>query len=382
MKIKRVLLVGIILCFFVSPVIANASQDTLINISAESAYVCDYESGAVVFAKNENERKPIASMTKIMTLLLAFEGCKNGEILLSDKVTVSEYASSMGGSQAFLQSNKQYTVEDLLKSIIIASANDASVAISEHLFGSETKAVEEMNKKARDLGLVNTLFSNTTGLTRPTQYSSAKDVAKMLGELLQYEAYYKFSSIFLDELVHPDGQITQLTNTNKLIKSYNGCDGGKTGFTNEAGYCLAATAKRGAMRVVSVIINEPDSKTRFADCIKLFDYAFENYDCKQIIDDNTPTEYTIEIRKGKKEFCEVYSEKPLFLFGEKNKKDEVKIEFLPYEKVVAPMKDGEIVGELIIYVNGVKFNSVKAVIRESVERKTPFDIMEDIVNVN
>lgn len=379
MKIKKVFIISLLSCFFITPVAVNGSQINNLSITAESAYLCDYNSGEVIFAKNENIRKPIASMTKIMTLLLAFERYENNSLLLTDKVLISDYASSMGGSQVFLQAKKEYIVEDLLKSIVVASANDASVAISEYLFGSEENAVVAMNQKAKDLGLMNTLFSNTTGLTRPTQYSSAKDVATMFRELLKHEIYYKFSSIYLDEIIHPDGKTTQLTNTNKLIKSYTGCDGGKTGFTNEAGYCVAATAKRGAMRIVGVIINEPDSKTRFADCSKLFNYAFENYDCKQILADNLPTEYNVEIKKGKKQYCEVYSEKPIYIFSAKNKKDEIKFEFVPLGEVIAPIKEGQQVGDLIVYLNGVKYCTTKAVVREKIDRKSLYDIMEEIV---
>ncbi len=382
MRIKKILLILLTLTFFIIPTSVVFADDATLKISAECAFVCDYSSGTVIYAKNENQKRPIASMTKIMMLNLIFENQANGNIKFDEKITVSKNASGMGGSQVFLQANKEYIVEDLVKSIIIASANDATVALAERIYGSESKAIEAMNRKASELGLTNTIFSNTTGLTKPTQYSSAKDVAKMLKELLQYESYYKFSSIYLDELTHPDGQITQLTNTNKLIKFYEGCDGGKTGFTNEAGYCLAATAKRGSMRVISVIINEPNSKTRFADCSNLFNYAFANYTSKQIISENEATEYVVKIKKAKKDFYEVYAKNSIFLFGKINQKDDVKIEFERDSDLIAPLKPETAVGKFIIYVNGVKHGSVDAIIREKAERKTIGDVMKDISSIN
>ena len=382
MRIKKILLILLTLTFFIIPTSVVFADDATLKISAECAFVCDYSSGTVIYAKNENQKRPIASMTKIMMLNLIFENQANGNLKFDEKITVSKNASGMGGSQVFLQANKEYIVEDLVKSIIIASANDATVALAERIYGSESKAIEAMNRKASELGLTNTIFSNTTGLTKPTQYSSAKDVAKMLKELLQYESYYKFSSIYLDELTHPDGQITQLTNTNKLIKFYEGCDGGKTGFTNEAGYCLAATAKRGSMRVISVIINEPNSKTRFADCSNLFNYAFANYTSKQIISKNEATEYVVKIKKAKKDFYEVYAKNSIFLFGKINQKDDVKIEFERDSDLIAPLKPEAAVGKFIIYVNGVKHSSVDAIIREKAERKTIGDVMKDISSIN
>ena len=385
MKLKnKIIILVLCLTFFSNPLFVNAQENKYkdLQVKAECAYVCDFNSGTEIFAKNESQRKPIASMTKIMILSLFFENHKMNNIKLDEKIRVSERASSMGGSQVFLQANKDYLTEDLVKSIIIASANDATVAIAERLYGSEEKAIEAMNKKAKELKLTNTLFSNTTGLTKPTQYSTAKDVAIMLKELLKYDLYYKYSSIFLDELHHPDGQVTQLTNTNKLIKFYEGCDGGKTGFTNEAGYCLAATAKRGSTRIISVIINEPDSKTRFTDCTQIFNYAFANYASKQVLSADQQTEYTIEIKNAKKQFYEIYPKNSVYIFSEINKKDEIKIEFIKKGKLVAPIKANECIGDIIVYVNGKKYQTVNAVIKENAERKSLFDIVDDITSLN
>lgn len=379
---KRKLFVGMIVflsCFSLlnGSFFKNKVYAEQFELSAKNVFVCDSNSQTVIYSKNENERRPIASMTKIMLLLLTFEQINQNKLNLNEEVTISENASGMGGSQVFLQANKKYKVEDLIKSIIIASANDASVAIAERLFGSEDHAVQMMNNKAKELNLNNTLFSNCTGLTKPTQYSSAKDVAIMLCELLKHEIYYKYSSIFLDELTHPDGQKTTLTNTNKLVRFYEGCDGGKTGFTNEAGYCLAATAKRGNMRIISVIINEPDSKTRFAECSQLFNYAFNNFSSKMVLNKDNIYEVKAHVEKGKEEYVEIAPKNNFFVFGERNKDQKITLDFIP-NKVCAPVYKGDQIGKFIIYKEGVSIGEVPAIAVTDVLKITVFDIIKSI----
>lgn len=350
-----------------------------INTSAQSAYVCDYNSGTKIYSKNENDRKPIASMTKIMLLLLAFEKNANGQFDFKEKITISERASSMGGSQVFLQANKDYTAEDLIKSIIVASANDASVAIAERLFGSEENAVIKMNEKCKNLKLVNTLFSNCTGLPKPTQYSSAKDVSVMLSELIKYEKYFEFSKVYLDEIVHPDGKKTALTNTNKLVRFYSGCDGGKTGFTNESGYCLAATAKRGNLRIISVLINEPNSKTRFADCSSIFNYAFANYEAKQVLSKTQMSDIKAKVNCGKQDKIDVFPERDFYIFARKNQKQNLKIDLkLDKESFIAPLKFGYKLGVYSVYKDGILVGEVNAISKTSVEKANVIDIVKEI----
>ena len=350
-----------------------------ISVQAKSAYLCDYHSGKEIFAKNENERRPIASMTKIMLLLLAFEKNANGTFDFNEEITVSKRASGMGGSQVFLQADKNYKVSDLIKSIIVASANDASVAIAERLFGSEENAVKAMNDKAKQLKLVNTLFSNCTGLTKPTQHSSAKDVALTFKELLNYQKYLEYSSIYLDELVHPDGQKTQLTNTNKLVRFYNGCDGGKTGFTNEAGFCISATAKRGNMRIIAVIINASTTKERFADCSNLFDYAFANFASKQVLSKTQTAEIKLKVNNGKQNFVDIVPESDFYLFGEKNSDKSIKIDLkLNKDYIKAPVKKGAVVGEFSVYEDGVLIKTLNAVTHTDVKKSTVIDIINEI----
>ncbi|HBF86154.1 MAG TPA: D-alanyl-D-alanine carboxypeptidase, partial [Clostridiales bacterium] len=227
----------------------SALADGEVNTLSRSTFLMDAGSGTVIYSKNEKDRLPIASMTKIMLLNLCFEKFDEGVFSFDDEITVSKTASGMGGSQVFLEENGKYKAKDLIKSIIVASANDASVAMAEFLYGSEQKCVEAMNAKCAEWGLSDTLFSNCTGLTKPTQYSCAEDVAKMFGKLIKHKEYFDFSKIWTDEIEHSGGRVTGISNTNKLVRFYEGCDGGKTGYTSESGHCVAVTAKRGGLRL-------------------------------------------------------------------------------------------------------------------------------------
>ena len=336
----------------------------------KAAYLCDYESGTTVYACNERKRLPIASMTKIMILDLVFEAVDEGRLSLDENVTVSKTASGMGGSQVFLQADKEYKAEDLIKSVIIASANDASVALAERLYGSESAAVDVMNERCDAWGLKDTLFSNVTGLPKPTQYSCAKDVAVMLTKLISHEKYFDFSKIWLDELTHPDGQKTTLTNTNKLSRYYAGCDGGKTGYTSDAGFCLAATAKKGTMRVVGVCIGEKDSKQRFKDVSEMFDYAFDNYSQKIVVDSDLQPKESVDVVCGKCEKVFVEPKESVYAFLKKNDKAEFTVEYSLSEKVTAPVKKGDVLGELTVKKDGVEYKKVDLVAENDVLKAT------------
>ncbi|MGN0822839.1 MAG: D-alanyl-D-alanine carboxypeptidase family protein, partial [Candidatus Gallimonas sp.] len=230
----------------------------------KSAYLCDFDTGTVVYRQNETERLPIASMCKIMTLLLSFEAVDDGALSYDEQIVISDRAAGMGGSQVFLDANLAYSAEQLMKSVAVCSANDSCVALAERIAGSEEAFVEKMNARARELGAENTLFANCTGLPREPQYSCAQDVSVMLRALLTHGKYYEFSKVWLEDFAHPDGRTTSMTNTNKLIRFYKGCDGGKTGYTAQAGFCLASTAKRGDTRLVSVVIGAESSDKRFS----------------------------------------------------------------------------------------------------------------------
>ena len=349
-----------------------------LSTEARSAYLMDYDSKTVVYAENETKRLPIASMTKIMLLNLVFDSVDKGDLSVDEKITVSKTASGMGGSQVFLQADKEYVAKDLVKSVIIASANDASVALAERLYGSESACVDVMNQTANSWGLENTLFSNCTGLPKPTQYSCAKDVAMMLSHLITHKEYFEYSNIWLDELTHPDGQKTTLTNTNKLVKYYAGCDGGKTGFTSDAGYCLAATAKKGTMRMICVCIGEQDSKQRFADVSALFDHAFDNYSQKIIVDKEFGVKESVKVARGKTKNVYVEPTENVYAFVKKNEDANFGVKYEFDENVCAPVKKGDGLGEVIVFKDGVEFRRVELVATDDVERETYGDAVRRV----
>lgn len=322
----------------------------------KAAYLCDAESGTQVFAMDETKRLPIASMCKIMTLDLCFEAVERGELSLDEQIVVSENASGMGGSQVFLDSGLSYTAEELIKTVAVCSANDSCVALAERIAGSEEGFVAKMNEKAAELGADNTLFANCTGLPKEPQYSCAKDVATMLKDLITHEKYFDLARVWLEDFSHPDGRTTTITNTNKLIRSYTGCDGGKTGFTNEAGFCLAATAKRGNMRLISVVIGAENSKQRFSDTATMLDYGFNNFECRELIA-RGELDCRASVSGSKKHEISVIAERPLTYFARRGEKGEATthVELRPLK---APILAGEEVGYAALHVGGVEISRI------------------------
>lgn len=343
----------------------SAGAETLVDCKA--AYLCDFESGTSAYAQNETERLPIASMCKIMTLLLSFEAVDGGNLAYDEKISVSDNASGMGGSQVFLESGLAYSAEELMKTVAVCSANDSCVALAERIAGSEGLFVEKMNERARELGAENTLFANCTGLPKEPQYSCAKDVSLMLRELLKHQKYYEFSKIWLEDFQHPDGRTTTITNTNKLIRFYDGCDGGKTGFTNQAGFCLAATAKRGDMRLVSVVIGAENSDKRFASVKNMLNYAFANYESRKIVPADKPLEQKLPVRGCKQKEISVCPERSLTVFAKKGEEVDAKAEIVLSE-VKAPFGPGTVVGEAVLYCGGVEKDRCKLVAAEGAEK--------------
>ena len=215
-----------------------------VSLECKSALLMEASSGQIIFETNADEKRPVASVVKIMTILMCLEAVDSGRVSLDDRVTISKNASGMGGSQVLLDTGEVQTLDVLLKSTVVGSANDAAVAIAEHLYGSQELFVKQMNARAQALGMKDTVFVNCTGLPAQGQHTTARDVARMAAALFGHELYYKYAGIWMDKVDHGDGRVTDLTNTNRLIRFYDGCDGGKTGSTNEAGYCIAATARQ------------------------------------------------------------------------------------------------------------------------------------------
>ena len=348
-----------------------------LQIRAKSSYLMDFSTETVMFAQNERAHLPIASMCKIMTLILSFDAIEAGIMDMNEELVVSERAASMGGSQVFLEANAKYPVKELIKSVVVCSANDSCVALAERIAGSEAVFTEKMNEKAKLLGANDTLFANCTGLPKEPQYSCAKDVAIMLKELLSHEEYYDFGKVWLDKFNHPKGRYTEITNTNKLVRFYEGCDGGKTGFTNQAGFCLAATAKRNDTRVISVVIGEENSQNRFEDVRTMFDYAFANYLTSPIVEANVPLDDTAFVNGGKIKTVAIYPERSAFAFCRRGEKPNVMIE-TNLDTLRAPLKKGERVGEIIVYKDNVEVDRVPLVAASDVEKANFFDRFRDV----
>lgn len=375
MKKKILIIISTIICSFSFLFSVNVVKGESLNCKA--SFLIDYNSKTVISSYNENEKLPIASMTKIMLLNLIYKNESEGNLDFNEEITVSERASSMGGSQVYLVANENYKIKDLVKSIVVASANDASVAMAERLYGSEEECVKVMNQEAAALGLKNTCFQNCTGLPKPMHYSSAKDMATIFCNLINYDKYFENSKVWLDYIEHKKNK-TEIANTNKLIRYYEGCDGGKTGFTNEAGFCLTATAKRGNMRLVAVVIGADSSKARFKCVSDMFNNGFNNYTNRCIVDKKTPLDVKVNVLSGKKENAEIIPSEDYYVFSKKNAKENIETVY-NLSAVKAPVKMGDIVGELVVYRDGVEVKRVKVLANENVNKKTFGDYISDII---
>ncbi|MBQ1258123.1 MAG: D-alanyl-D-alanine carboxypeptidase [Clostridia bacterium] len=340
-----------------------------ISVNCKSALLMEASSGQVIFEKNADEKRPVASIVKMMTILMCLENVESGRVSLSDSVNITKNASGMGGSQALLDTGEVQPLDVLLKSAIVASANDAAVAIAEHIYGSEDLFVQEMNKRARELGMNDTVFMNCTGLPASGQHTTARDVAAMSQALFQKDIYYKYSTVWMDTLDHHDGRVTQLTNTNRLIRLYDGCDGGKTGSTNEAGYCISATAKRSGMRLIAVVLGADAGKTRFSVAQNILDYGFANYRVTAVAEKGTRIKGGMKVVGGREESV------PLELNGDlhllMNKSETADIELIPAlpDSIRAPFEKGRKVGSVDIVRNGRTIAKIPVVTAASVDRE-------------
>lgn len=348
----------------VEKIMASTSVSEL---KAKSYILMDASTGQVLMENNSNERLPIASVTKIMSMLLVMEAIDSGKISLQDIVTASEYAAGMGGSQAYIEPGEQYSVHDALKAVALHSSNDVTVSLAELVAGSEDAFVVQMNEKAAELGMKNTQFRDCTGLTDEDHYSSAYDIALMSRELItKHPKILEYTSIYMDSF--RNGEF-ELVNTNRLVKFYNNCDGLKTGFTRAAGYCLSATAYRNNMRLISVVLGEPDSNTRFAETRKLLDYGFANYESVEI---NKKGELMSEIsvKKGivSKAGAIIGDDvKALLPRGQKTK---IVRQVNLSEEITAPLKTGQKVGEIIYKIDDNEITRVDIVADRDVEKIT------------
>ena len=358
---KKVVFISI---FLFSLCIVNAEE---ITPNAKSSILIEASTGKILYEKNSNEKFAPASMTKMMSLLLIMENIDNGNLKMDEVIKVSKNASSMGGSQIFLKENEQMTVEDLLKGITIGSANDATVALAERIAGTEDAFVKLMNDKVKELNLKNTNFKNCTGLDEINHYSSAYDMSIIAKELVKHKTILEFSSIYETYLRKGTENEFWLVNTNKLVRFYNGVDGLKTGYTDEAGYCLTATINKDNMRVIAVVMGEPTSNVRNDEVSNLIDYGYNLYQ-REIYLTKEEVLDTVPIEKGNDKTVNIVTIEDASIINKKGHKiGEITYE-LDIKNIKAPIKKGEIVGSVIIKEDGKEIIKTNVTVNETVEK--------------
>ncbi|MGI5848581.1 MAG: D-alanyl-D-alanine carboxypeptidase family protein [Christensenellales bacterium] len=360
---KKIIVLLVLLIIFVFPNAAFAEGEAS---QAKSYILIDAGSGNVLKEQNADEQRDCASLVKVMSLLLFFESEQNGRVSLTDTVTISQHAASMGGTQVFLDVNTTHTIGDLLKAVIVCSANDAAAALAEKIAGSEEAFVEMMNKKANVLG-IGAKFVNSTGLSAEGQTMSARDVATVCRELVKYDQLYNWSRIWMDNYVHPDGRETEMVNTNRLVKYYDGCDGICTGSSPTAGYCLAATVSRSGGRFIYVSLGSPNSSARFDEAGNAFDYAYAGFTAKTIVREGQQLAENLEVIGGTKSYVSVYAGKSFSALIEKGKENFLEKELVLLENVTAPLEEGAVIGYLRIIFDGKEIGRVDAVVKQKIE---------------
>lgn len=361
-------------------VLAQEVSDTPVQTEASSAILMEISTGEVLYDKNSQEQRSPASITKIMTLLLIFEELESGNLKMEEEVITSAYAKSMGGSQVFLEEGEKQTVETMIKCIVVASGNDASVAMAEHIAGSESEFVKKMNDKAEKLGMVHTHFEDCCGLTDSSNhYTSAQDVAIMSRELIRrFPKILEYSSIWMENITHVTAQGSKefcLTNTNKLVRSYDGCVGLKTGSTSTAKYCVSAAAKRDNIMLLAVVMGAPDHKVRFKDAAAMLNYGFGI--CNLYIDGNPEPPEPAKIKKGVKEQvnCE-YKETFHYLDTQGNNLDQIEKSTEYKENLKAPIKKGDVVGKIVYRLDGKEIGNIDLVSTENIKKANFLDYLK------
>lgn len=385
---KKILVSCLIIVLALSFCVASVGSVARVSLAenkdaytARALYLIDTASNTTLYEKSAEEKMPVASIVKLMTIEITLEELEAGRLSLDEVVVASEYASSMGGSQVFIEAGGEYTVGDLLKSAIVASANDASVALAERIAGSETEFVRLMNKRAQEFDMQNTNYMNSTGLPAPNQFSCAKDTATLLKKVTSFDTYHNYSTIWMDTLKHPKGRESELVNTNKLIRYYEGCDGGKTGSTSEAGYCLAASAKRGDMRLIGVVLGAKDGKSRFGETSTLLNYGFSNFESKTFVRAGEILNDRITVKSGKVKTVPICAKENLSVVCKKrddNANYEVKT--VVNDVALAPINAGDKVGEIMVIKDGVVLCQSDLVANQTVSKATLFDNLKDIAS--
>lgn len=341
--------------------------------NATSAIMLESSTGEIIFQKNANEKRPPASMTKMMSMLLIMENIEKGNLTFEEEVTASAYASSMGGSQIFLKAGEKMKVEDLLKGIAIGSGNDATVAMAERIAGTEEAFVKLMNDRAKELGLTNTNFKNSTGLDAENHYSTAYDMSVIARELVKHKKILEFTGTYEDYLRKDSASPFWLVNTNRLVRFYQGVDGLKTGYTKEAGYCLTSTAEKDNMRLITVVMNEPSTQIRNGETSSMLDYGFNMYSVNKILDTDTSLQKS-KVELGNDLEVEIVPTEEVKILNNKNS-DERNVTYeLELNTIKAPVKKGDIVGKIKVYEDNKVINEINATVKYDVDKANVFKI--------
>ncbi|SNR87161.1 D-alanyl-D-alanine carboxypeptidase (penicillin-binding protein 5/6) [Anaerovirgula multivorans] len=382
MKKKLIRIMSIV--FIITLLLGNSTsmaETQPFEVDSKAAILMDASTGTILYEKNIHEALPPASVTKIMTMLLAMEALDSNKITLEDKVVISERASSMGGTQIYVEPGEIKTVEDLMKAIAIRSANDAAVAIAEHIAGTEDLFIERMNARAKELGMQNTHFVNTNGLPVEGHVTSAYDIALMSQELLKHKEVHRWLTTWMDtvEVGRKTPSVQELVNTNKLIRTYKGITGIKTGSTSEARYCLSASATRGSNTFIAVILSAPTSPIRFSEASKLLDYGFANFNTIKIVEKDGILG-TVPVDKGKTLEVPVVSNEDLNVLVKKGEESKVKKEIILPQSVKAPLMKGEKIGEIIVTIDGKEVKKTDIVCAENVEQASIINILSRMFN--
>ena len=346
------------------------------------AYILvESETGQTLADHCADDCMPMASLTKMMTLLILFEAIDAGTIKLTDEITISRNAADIGGSQAFLDAGAQYPLDRLISSVIVGSANDSCVAIAEALAGSVEAFVLRMNERAQALGMTSTKFANPTGLPAEEHYSTARDLAKLSQALAHFPLYFEYSTTWIDQFEHPSGRQTMLANTNKLIRYGNGVDGIKTGFTNDAGFCLSASSERGGMRLIAVVLGGDSSKGRFNEAMELLEWGFANYEILRLDAPPEEVSMSVSVRGGKMEQISVEPEMPFCLLIEKGEDAQLRHEVRLPDSVNAPLAKGQTLGEWVVFRGEEEVGNIPLSATEAVEKAGFGDFVKKIIDL-
>lgn len=359
-----------------SVVFANSNFE---DFTAKSYVIVD-ENGKVLVEYNSEAKREVASICKLMTTLITLENIDNGKINIDENFVASSYACNAEGSQAFLDVGSEYSVKNLLKSVIVASANDSAIVLAEGIAGNENNFVKLMNERAKELGMTNTIYANSTGLPAIEQYSTAKDTAILLNEVSKYPLYREDCNIWMDKLVHPSGRETELVNTNRLIKYYRYCKTGKTGFTDEAGYCLSSTAIKDNLKLTCVVLGCSNSANRFKESIELYNYAYANYCNQLVLSKGDEVKNNIKVIGGKENTVALEIAEDYYFTQSKIDKKDFEMKCNLPTVIKAPLNSGDIVGSVLVVVDGAIVKEIDVVAINSIEKQNYKDVLNNVID--